>query len=332
MTLFRRIFLYGTLSLLPVLGFLFWIDSAPPRPVPGLIEIPPGATAGRVARDLAKAGRIRSALWFRFLVRLQGADQHIKAGLYRSPPGRRTSGLLKDLVIGRGETLRLTVPEGWALWQIADRAAALGFGAREDFLQAAQGQEGFLFPDTYYFEPGTTAASVTRALRERFDTEWARLLKDTNRTGDAQGRVPVRGRLWTPRDVVTLASLVEREARRDEERPRIAAVYLNRLGLRMRLECDPTVQYALGYWKNPLLKKDLLMDHPYNTYRRFGLPPGPICSPGREALRAVLEPADTRELYFVADETGGHWFSETYEDHLRAVRNRRRLIKGRKKS
>lgn len=335
----------GTMAAAVLIGAgaaLTWINSAPGGAGDGLLEIPSGAGAVRVARELKAAGRLRSVWWFRALARVLRADGKLKAGVYRLAPGRSAVGLLRDLVAGRGEAIRLTWPEGWALWQMADRAAVAGVCGRDAFLSAAQGAEGFLFPETYLFEPGTPAPAVVRAGRDRFAAEW----EEVFRAAQAAGAVPPGpiprdpdeefrlsdGRRWTQRRTVTLASLVEREARRPSDRPLVSAVYQNRLKKGMRLECDPTVQYALGEWKNPLWKKDLAMEHPYNTYRRFGLPPGPICSPGRESLAAALAPAAVDFLYFVADDTGGHFFSSNYEDHQRAVRARRRSMRAVKKS
>lgn len=319
-----------------------WINSAPSRVDEGLLEIPAGAGAARVARELKDRGRLRSATWFRLLSRLSRADGRLKAGVYRLAPGRSAAGILKDLVAGRGEAVRLTWPEGWALWQMADRVAAAGVCGREAFLSAAQGSEGFLFPETYLFEPGAPASDVVRTARDRFGSVWEEVFRAAQAAGVVPpGPVPrdpdeefrlADGRRWTQRRTVILASLVEREARRPSDRPLVAAVYHNRLKKGMRLECDPTVQYALGEWKNPLWKKDLALEHPYNTYRRFGLPPGPICSPGRDALAAALAPAAVDYLYFVADDTGGHSFSSNYEDHQRAVRARRRAMRAVKKS
>lgn len=319
---------------------LGWINAAPSGASGGLFDIEPGWSARATARRLKAEGHVRSRLWVEVLARGMRSDQKLKAGLYRLPAGARADQILRDLINGRGATVRFTVPEGHAVWQMADRLAELGVCDRAAFLSEASSREGFLFPETYFLEPNTSAARVAAAMGERFDLVWRVVFAEAVAAGavtaSAAGVVPSTpddrfrlrdGRDWTVRQAVTLASLIERETRRDDERARVSAVYHNRLKKRMRLECDPTVQYALGGWKSPLSRADLRVEHPYNTYRRFGLPPGPIAAPGRAALAAALSPAVTADLYFVADAAGGHTFSATYEDHLKAVRHFRRALK-----
>lgn len=320
--------------------FLMWINSAPPEARGGLFDIEPGWSARATARRLKVEGHVRSRLWVELLARGLRSDQKLKAGLYRLPAGARADQILRDLINGRGATVRFTVPEGHAVWQMADRLAELGVCDRAAFLAAAAPWEGFLFPETYFLEPNTPAGRVVATMRERFDVVWRGVFAEAAAAGavtsSTAGGVPSApddrfrlrdGREWTVRPAVTLASLIERETRRDDERARVSAVYHNRLKKRMRLECDPTVQYALGGWKSPLSRADLRLEHPYNTYRRFGLPPGPIAAPGRAALAAALDPSAASDLYFVADAAGGHTFSATYEDHLKAVRQFRRALK-----
>jgi UPF0755 protein len=319
---------------------LAWINSPPPGARGGFFDIEPGWSARTTARRLKDDGRVRSRLWVELLARLLRSDQKLKAGLYRLPAGARADQILRDLIRGRGATVRFTVPEGHAVWQMADRLAALGVCDRDAFLREALPWEGFHFPETYFLEPNTPADRIAAALRERFDVVWAEVFAAAVVAGDvvsmAPGVAPTApdeafrlrdGRRWTVRQAVTMASLIERETRRDDERALVAAVYHGRLKKRMRLECDPTVQYALGGWKSPLTRSDLRVEHPYNTYRRFGLPPGPIAAPGRAALAAALSPAPVPYLYFVADAAGGHAFSATYEEHLKAVRRFRRALK-----
>lgn len=323
---------------------LVWVNSAPAGAPGGLFDIEPGWSARATARRLKAEGHVRSRLWVELLARGMRSDQKLKAGLYRLPASARADQILKDLINGRGATLRFTVPEGQAVWQMADRLAELGVCDRSAFLVEAAPWEGFLFPETYFLEPNTPAARVVVTMRDRFEVVWREVFADAAAAGavtmSTTGAVPSGlddrfrfrdGRGWTVRQAVTLASLVERETRRDDERARVSAVYHNRLKKRMRLECDPTVQYALGGWKSPLSRADLRLEHPYNTYRRFGLPPGPIAAPGRAALAAALAPSTVPDLYFVADAAGGHTFSTTYEDHLNAVRKFRRALKDARK-
>jgi len=179
------------------------------------------------------------------------------------------------------------------------------------------------------------------ALRGRFVSVWREVYQIAQAEGAVTSSgVPLAqddrfldadGRSWTVREAVTLASLIERETSRSSERAIVSAVYRNRLRKGMRLECDPTVQYALGVWKQPLFRKDLTVDSPYNTYRHRGLPPHPICSPGRASLEASLSPAKASWLYFVSDARGGHRFSATYADHRASVRLYRNTLKFLKK-
>lgn len=327
-----------------VLLFLFsgigvvWVNRPPSAGIGGLVEIVPGSSARRIARQLRNDGYVRSALWLEVLARATRADQKLRAGFYRVEPRQRADQILRSLLAGRGATVKVTLPEGFAVWQMAQRMEAAGVCRASDFLAEATAWEGFLFPDTYFFDPLVPARDAVNALRERFQIVWAGVLEAAVRqgavtplSGSMDGPNSIfqlgNGRRWTAREIVTLASMIERECGRSDERTTISAVYHNRLKVGMRMECDPTVQYALGGWKNPLYKKDLQVDSPYNTYRRYGLPPGPIASPGRDSLAAALAPAPVHFLYFVSDGAGGHRFSVSYEDHLKAVRQLRRLQK-----
>jgi UPF0755 protein len=332
-----------------VLGAVVYrTDSAPPASRDALLEVPSGTSAARVADSLFQGGHIRSRRWFLWLVRVRQAAGRIRAGVYEVKAGQRASAVLSDLVDGRTRRVRVTVPEGFATWQIAERLQSVGLASAADFTAAVSSPslEGYLFPETYHFEQGIPPARLAAAMTGRFDAVWSEVLRGALETGAARVEdpsaageaLPARfrladGRVWTRAEVVTLASLIEREARREEERPLVSAVYHNRLRKRMPLESDPTVQYSLGRWKERVLFRDLDVDSPYNTYRRYGLPPGPICSPGRSSLAAALAPAPVAHLYFVADEsTGGHWFSDTYAEHLRKVRERDALRRERRRA
>lgn len=345
-----RFFRFGAILLLGAalvaLGTAYWLNLPPVDSRGGLVEIPPGAGARVIARQLKAAGHVRSSFWLEVLARVSGADQKLKAGTYRIPAHQRADKILRALILGRGATVRVTIPEGFAVWQMADRLNASGICRAMDFLAAATAWEGFLFPDTYFFDPGSPPTEPLKIFRERFQVEWRAVIQSAldfktvrliDGTMDPTGGDPdgvfrlADGRRWTVRQAVTMASLIERETSRKEERVLVSAVYHNRLKKGMRLECDPTVQYALGGWKSPLFKKDLTVDSPYNTYRHFGLPPGPIASPGRASLSAALAPAPVDFLYFVSDGARGHLFSSTYEEHQRAVSLYRRARKAGKK-
>jgi UPF0755 protein len=276
---------------------------------------------------------VRHPVVFRLLVRSRGLGGQLKAGEY-ALEGPLS---LEDIVelLARGDVVRneVTIPEGRTIEETAALAAAQGID-HDDFIEAARDPalirdldaeasdlEGYLFPDTYEIPLATDpAVSLVRRMVERF------------REVIAPERTCIEKKELTVRKVVILASLVELETAAAEERPRIAAVFLNRLARRMLLQTDPTIIYALkreGTWNGNIRRRDLEMDSPYNTYRYPGLPPGPIGSPGREAILAVLDPADTRDLYFVSRNDGTHHFSETLREHNRAVDRYQRRRRGR---
>lgn len=224
----------------------------------------------------------------------------------------------RKLTLGLSDDVKVTIPEGFRAAQIAERLEAAGVADAAEFeaLARSRGLEGKLFPSTYHFPPGYGAERAA----ERMVSEFMREIGAAYASADPRPSLSLE-------EALTVASIVEREAVLKQERAVIAAVYLNRLKKRMPLQADPTVQYAVGQWKKGLTRADLAVVSPYNTYRRQGLPPGPICSPGRESFLAVLKPADTRALYFVADARGGHVFSETNEEHSEARRLYRRELR-----
>ncbi|NOZ95377.1 MAG: endolytic transglycosylase MltG [Acidobacteria bacterium] len=291
------------------------------------LEIPAGAPVRQVLRTIHRQGLLPSPLTGRLYLALRGHGRWVHFGHYRIPPAARPVDVLEQLLEGRVAMIEVTVPEGRTAGEIASALVAAGIGTPGGWRRAigrvqwiaglapaAPSLEGFLFPDTYRFAEGTDAETAARHMVRRFQDVW---------------RTEARGiRLWgTPLEVVTLASLVEAETSLPGERPLVAGVFLNRLRRGMLLQCDPTVVYALkrqGLWQGRLLSGDLTVDDPYNTYRYPGLPPGPIDSPGRASLRAALEPAATRYLYFVAKPGGGHDFSATLREHNAAVTRLRR--------
>ena len=296
-------------------AWLFW-------PGPAVeINIPPGQAARQTAVALRDAGVVRSALMFRVWMRLGGVERRLKPGSYRLRARMLPWRLAATLASGGGG-IRVVIPEGWSAKQIAELLQSGGVCPADAFLRLVRRDalEGYLFPATYNFEPDSDAARVAGRMRAEFE-----------RRGAVEfAKVRSKPRL-TLHQVLTLASIVEREAVRKYEQPLIAAVYLNRLRLRMRLQADPTVQYALGYWKKGLTFRDLQTPSPYNTYVHYGLPPGPICNPGLGAVRAVLHPAVTEDLYFVADHEGGHVFAATPEEHLKAKKDFKRALRAEKK-
>jgi UPF0755 protein len=287
------------------------------------LVVPPGASADTIARQLHGLGLARHPLTFRLLARSRGVGGKLKAGEYALSGPLSLEGILEVLL--RGDVVRraLTVPEGRSLHETAALVGAEGMDL-ESFLAAAldpapvrdldplaRDLEGYLFPDTYDVPQSPEAP---RALARRMAHRFREVI------GPELPRIAERG--MTVREVVTLASIVELETARPAERPRIAAVFLNRLRRGMPLQTDPSIIYALkkaGRWDGNIRKADFEIDSPYNTYRRAGLPPGPLGSPGREAILAVVDPAATKDLYFVSRNDGTHEFSETLDAHNRAV-------------
>ncbi len=332
-----RVLRLGFLLLALVLSLrLYWIVEtrtpvravdAPPQP----LVVAPGASAETIGRQLTDLGLVRHPLVFRALVLVRGVGSALKAGEY-SLEGPLSLDQIVD-VLARGEVVRneITFPEGLNAVEASEIVGARGLSA-DEFLEAARnaalvrdldpeatGLEGYLFPDTYDVPrtPDPVPMLVGRMVQRFRDVITPEL-----------PRIAERG--LTVRQVVILASLVERETARAEERPRIAAVFLNRLRKGMLLQTDPTVIYALrlaGKWDGNIRRADLLIDSPYNTYRYPGIPPGPIGNPGRGALLGVIEPLDVKDLYFVSRNDGTHQFSETLTQHNRAVDRyqRRRL-------
>jgi UPF0755 protein len=283
-------------------GWLFW----PGEQVE--VTIPAGQSARQTAAALREKGVVRSALLFRVAARVYGLGRRLKPGTYRLRRRMLPGSLLAALASGPGG-VKVVIPEGWNARQIAERLESLGLCPSADFLRLAANDrlEGYLFPTTYFFEPGIDAARAAQRMHVEFD----------RRVAEEFAHAEPKPKL-TLHQALTLASIVEREAVLPSEQPMVAAVYLNRMHIRMRLQADPTVQYALGYWKKGLTSQDLQNPSPYNTYVNYGLPPGPICNPGLGAFRAVLHPASTDALFFVADLTGGHKFFVSQEDHLKA--------------
>ncbi len=295
----------------------FW----PGRGATVQVDIPEGATGHAVARQLLDAGVIQTRFPLLGWIRVLNAAARIHAGRYRFTAGRSAFWIVDDLIQGRTEKVRVVIPEGWAAWQIAERLETEGVCAGKAFLDVVRARklEGFLFPATYDFEVALSPDTAASRLSARFERVW---------TPDMEQRAKDVG--MTRIQIITLASIVEREVRVHDEAPMIAAVYLNRLHINMRLDADPTVQYALGGWKTRLTYADYRnTDSPYNTYRVTGLPPGPICNPGENSIKAALWPAPTDTLYFVAAEDGHHSFSSSYREHTNKVnkRNRARRLK-----
>ena len=305
----RRLFgCFGLLVILAVIGGGFWVvhdwGADGPAKQNVTVVVPSGASLSTAAGQLEKAGAIRNARWFLILSRIFGGDTPIKAGEYRFPAHLSQSDILKTMQ--GGDTLQrfVTVPEGMPSVLVHDALMKAPYLTGE----VAVPVEGTILPDSYAYTRGDTRQSVVdrmqKAMAEYLAAAWAR-----RKPGIAVN---------TPREALILASIVEKETSKPEERRTVAAVYSNRLKRGMMLQADPTIIYPITRGRplgRRILRSELQAVNDYNTYTMTGLPAGPIANPGRESIDAVLDPADSNALYFVADGTGGHVFSDTLEQH-----------------
>lgn len=303
------------------LHFRAQLEPADPDGVPAVFVIEPGDSVASVARQLEARNLIRAARAFRWLTRLEGSEQSLHVGQYEVSPADGAREILRTFVEGRVMTHALVVPEGFTAAEIADRLAEQDLCDRDAFLALVRDPasaarfgvegptlEGYLFPETYRFPQGLEPEVVVRTMVDEFLAAWA----DLGPEARSQGRSML--------EVVTLASIVEKETGAAEERPRIASVFLNRLGRGMRLESDPTTIYGIPDFDGNLRRVHLEDDaNPYNTYRIQGLTPTPIANPGADALRAVLWPEDTEYLFFVSRNDGTHAFARNFGEHNRNV-------------
>jgi UPF0755 protein len=281
-----------------------------------------GESFGVTTTKLSDLGLIRSGLAIRILGRLAGIEEEIKSGEYGFRGDVSPYRVIRDLVEGRVVLYEVTIPEGYNLWGIARRMESAGIIKEEEFLEAAfdrtlldelgigaPSAEGYLFPDTYRFPKHASARDLIREmvrnLRMHYDDKMRRRAEELG---------------MSEREVLTLASIIEKETGNRDERPLISAVFHNRLRRGMPLQADPTSVYGVKDQSEGITRDDLQRESPYNTYRIRGLPPGPIASPGLDSIRAALYPADVDYLYFVSKHNGRHHFSKTREEHLRAVR------------
>ena len=303
----RRLLLAGTagviLAALAALYLLWWAPG--PKPGPHTVIVEEGSTLSSVARQLEQQGAIPgSARSFSLIARLLGSGDPVQAGEFEIATGMSGAAVLDRLQHGRPVQRLITVTEGMPSIIVAEKLAAVPYLTGTVPAIA----EGSVLPDSYGYKRGETRAAVVArmqgAMSRTLDKLWA------TRTNDC----PVSSRA----EAVTLASIVEKETGKPAERPTIAGVYCNRLKIGMKLDADPTVIYPITKGKplgRRIRRSELMDDNGYNTYRRPGLPPGPIANPGRESIAAVLKPAPTKAIYFVADGTGGHVFAETFQQH-----------------
>jgi UPF0755 protein len=312
-----------------VVGTANWMLSPLMASAPdAILRVRSGASLGEVARELESRGLVRSAFAFKWLARYRKQEAELQVGEYRLSPALAPGEILSRIVEGRVATYEVVVPEGLTAAQVALRLESAGladvadFGAvvRDPASAAALGVEGatlegYLFPDTYRLPRGLASRDIAKVLVDQFFEVWREI---EPRARDQQ---------LSMREVVTLASIVEKETAAREERPLIASVFRNRLKRGMRLETDPSVIYGIPNFDGNLRRRDLEnAGNPYNTYIIPGLPPGPIANPGAEALRAVVNPAESDYLFFVSRNDGTHVFSKTYREHVLAVNQYQRRL------
>ena len=287
-----------------------------------LYDFEQGYSLKRIATELESRHTIASARLFVLLARLHGAENKVKAGIYQFSDGITPPGILRRLVAGDVCMQRFAVPEGYSIYQVAELLDGRGLFRKEAFLKACRNRallaelwissesvEGYLYPSTYDITPKMTEADLVGMMVKRFEEVYERKFA---------AKVAVSG--MSRHFAITLASIIEKETALSFERPLIASVFLNRLRIGMPLQSDPTAVYKVRAFSGKVSRKDIQRPSPYNTYLINGLPPGPIGNPGSEAIEAVLMPADTRYLYFVAKKDGTHFFSTSLEEHNRAVR------------
>ncbi|HVT48833.1 MAG TPA: endolytic transglycosylase MltG [Vicinamibacterales bacterium] len=326
----KRLFFLFAFVLVAAGGLAAWTYHRATTPYRGFsdmerfVQIPSGTGVAGIAERLADAGVIPDPITFQVAARLTRADRHLQAGEYRFADAASPLDVLRRVARGDVYTRSVTFREGLTIAEMADVFAGSGLGTADDFVRAAgdgalvadldpdaRTLEGYLFPDTYALARDAGAVGTVHAMLDRF-----------RRAFDAPLRAEAAADELSPRELVTLASLVEKETASPAERPIVAAVYRNRLKRGMPLQCDPTVIYALmqaGRWHGNITRADLQIDSPFNTYRHPGLPPGPIASPGRASLEAAAHPADVPYLYFVSRNDGTHAFATTLAEHSRNV-------------
>jgi UPF0755 protein len=286
-----------------------------------IVEISEGASFREVANLLAQKGLIVSSFWFRLLGKVQDAERKIQPGEYELHTAMRPVEILNALVKGKVIHYGVLIPEGLTAQQIGKLLEEGGIAKEADIARLvadpafvkslglkAQTLEGYLFPDTYHFRRRTRPEDVLRAMAQRFKAAY---------TPELQAQATALG--MTERQVVTLASIIEKETGRDDERPLISAVFHNRLKKRYPLQSDPTVIYGIRNFSGNLTRKDLGRRTPFNTYTKLGLPPSPIANPGLRSIQAAVNPAPVKYLYFVSKNDGSHHFSATVAEHTRAV-------------
>lgn len=317
----RVLFLIMAFVLLMCSLFFYLIQPVNKEEEMGIrLNIKSGSSAVHIAEILYNYKLIRSKTLFRIILNIRGIENSLKAGVYNIKPSDNMFEIMDLLVQGRVATYRVTIPEGYTIEEIAERLSALTFHSKEDFLRIARSNlgrdyldnsgrikyrlEGFLYPDTYIIPEEYQVEEIFEMMLSVFEERWLDRLEESDLD-------------FTPYEIMIIASLIEKEARLDEEKPVIAGVIYNRIEQDMLLQIDASVQYILKDRKERILYTDLKTDSPYNTYLYHGLPPGPIANPGAVSIEAALNPADVDYLFYFARDDGSHVFSKTYSQHLK---------------
>ena len=314
---------WSLLALIWIILGLFYFQAS--RPVSNntqlqTFEIKPGMTLNKVAKKLSREGLIRSSSAFQAIALLQEKQKLIMIGEYNVSPAMLPTEILQRITSGKTILHPVTIPEGYRILEIGDILVKNGLADKEKFLEQTKNTkllkeittdslEGYLFPETYHFGKFTNERTIVKKM---VDTFKERTLKQ-----EFLNRAKEIG--FSFHEIITLASLIEKETGKDSERKQISSVFHNRLKKNMLLQTDPTVIYAIENFDGNIKKRDLKIDSPYNTYRYKGLPPGPISSPGLKSIIAALYPANTSNLYFVSRQDGSHQFSSTLNQHNEAV-------------
>jgi len=325
-------------------GWFAWVVMTPVEPSgQTIVMLRPGYSTHRIASELKAAGVIRSEAAF-VLWHLVHRKRSLKAGEYVFEKSANTIDVQKRLRRGDVYVHTVVVPEGYTMFDVARAIEAAGLGSADDFLKVAQSDtaliadldpnarslEGYLFPDTYEFTRLMSLEEMAAAMVKQFRQEFALIRGISDPSPDIAAEEVLRSR--SPHEIATMASIVEKETAVATERPLVASVYYNRLNKRIALDADPSIIYAellAGTYQGALHHADMSFKSPYNTYRNAGLPPGPICNPGRSSLEAAMYPAQSNYYYFVADAQGHHRFARTLEDHNKNVAAYRKAVRGR---
>jgi UPF0755 protein len=314
------VFLACILVIVVVHTYIFIITPrTPPRPL--MIDIKPGMSAWQISGELERQGIITDRAMFMACAILTGKVKHLQAGSYVFEGTHYPFDIISILFKGRTLKYRITIPEGSNIYDVGAIVAETGLLSKSDFIRIATSpstteffsidaptMEGFLYPDTYYLAPHMTSLEIMSKMVNRFNEVCPANIK--KRCKELGMSMP---------EIVTLASIIQKEAVTSSEKPVIASVFYNRLRKNMPLQSDPTAVYGIDGFRRKIMPEDLRRDTPYNTYRVQGLPPGPICSPDAKSIQAALWPARTGYMFFVSKGNGTHYFSRTYQEHAQAI-------------